>query len=329
MSRVRRDLVVIGASAGGVTPLKALMAGLPANFPAAVLVVLHVRADGPSALASILDRAGPLPARSASHGEPIRPGTVLVAPPGRHLLVEDDAVVLTDGPTESGHRPSVNATFRSAAIAAGPRVLGVILSGALDDGAAGLHAVTALGGLAIVQDPADAMYPGMPRAALELVDTDQVLPAGEIAPALDKLSRVPVDPGVLPQPPPHLLLDDRIARAGVQLGALPPETTPSEFTCPDCGGTLTELGPGQYRCHIGHAWSAKALLFAQDQELRRALGTALRSLDERATLSRRMRQHLRTGGPGLAERVADSEREWTDAADTLRRFLLAIEEESE
>jgi two-component system chemotaxis response regulator CheB len=331
----RRDLVVVGASAGGVEALRTVMSALPADFPGAVLVTMHLSAGSQSALARILDRAGPLPARSARHGTPIEPGTVYVAPPDRHLLTEDGVLVLTQGPTENGHRPAINATFRSAALTGGPKVIGVVLSGVLDDGAAGLRAIVEQGGAAVVQDPADALYSGMPANALSVVDTEHVVRAGEIGAVLDKLVRMPVEAAEAPPPSDLLLLEDRIAREGVRAGAFPPaEVNGSGYTCPDCQGGLTEVDPaGRYRCRIGHAWSAQALLAAHDGEFRFALQKALRALDEKAGLARKLAAQLSNRKPGgLAERYAASAREATEAAETLRRFLLdttgLVEEET-
>ncbi len=327
MPVLRRDLVVVGASAGGVEALRTVMSALPSDFPGAVLVTMHLPAETDSALARILDRAGPLPARTARHGMPIEPGTVYVAPPDRHLLTEDDLLVLSRGPTENGHRPAINATFRSAALTGGPKVIGVVLSGVLDDGAAGLRAIVDQGGLAVVQDPADALYSSMPANALGVVDTEHVVRAGELGALLDKLVRMPVAP-VEPQPPPEtLLLEDRIAREAVRAGALPPQEQDGGggYTCPDCQGALTEVAPaGRYRCRIGHAWSAQALLAAHDGEFRFALQKALRALDEKAGLGRKLAAQFAGERPsGLAERYAVSARETAEAAETLRRFLLA------
>jgi two-component system chemotaxis response regulator CheB len=177
----RRELVVIGASAGGVETLKRVVAGLPADLAAAICVVLHISPESPSALAPILDRAGPLPCRAATDGQELQHGHVLVAPPDKHLVVDDRRAKLTDGPRERGHRPAVDTLFCSAAQALGSAVIGVVLSGNRDDGAAGLSAIKATGGAAIVQDPAEALFPGMPASALARVAADAVAPSSMIA----------------------------------------------------------------------------------------------------------------------------------------------------
>ncbi|WP_318531919.1 chemotaxis protein CheB [Amycolatopsis eburnea] len=334
MPPFRRDLVVVGASAGGVEALRALVSGLPDDFPAAVLITMHIAARAHSALPRILGNAGRLPARSACHGEAIEPGTVYVAPPDRHLLTEDGCLVLSQGPTENGHRPAVNALFRSAALSGGPRVVGVVLSGVLDDGAAGLRAIVDQGGAAVVQDPADALYSGMPENALSLVDTAYPARAADLGEVLDKLVRMPLDPAGAGPPSDVLLLEDRIARDGVRAGALKPaeRNLATDFACPDCEGPLTEIDPaGRYRCRIGHAWSAEALLAAQEDEFRLALQRALRALDEKAALAGKLAAQTGRGQPrGLAERYAASAREAAGAAETLRRFLLrAVVEDDE
>jgi two-component system chemotaxis response regulator CheB len=324
---IDRDVVVVGASAGGVEALRVLVRTLPADFPAALLVVMHLSPGASSALPQILGRAGVLPAVAARHGEPLSRGTIHVATPDRHLLVEDGVLMLSRGPTENGHRPAVNATFRSVAVAKGPAAIGVVLSGSLDDGAVGLASIVERGGLAVVQDPADALYPGMPENALARTPTEHVYPVDVLGKALDKLVRIPVEPGLVAPPTPALLLEDRIARDGVRLDAVVPdeETPPSGYTCPDCGGALLHLGqsPGHYRCRIGHAWSAEALLAAHDVEFERALWTALRSLDEKAALARRMqRDNAHRGFSVMSGRYESTERECATAAETLRRFLM-------
>ncbi|WP_410673334.1 chemotaxis protein CheB [Amycolatopsis sp. cmx-4-68] len=331
---VQRDLVVIGASAGGVEALRQVVRSLSPDFPAAVLVVMHLAPGAPTALPQILSRAGPLRAVPATHAGPLTKGVIHVAPPDHHLLVDEGALMLSHGPTENGHRPAINATFRSAAVAAGSRAIGVILSGALHDGAVGLDAVLERGGLAMVQDPADALYPGMPESALARVHTEHVYPADVLGKVLDRLVRAPAGAGPAEPPSPALLLEDRIARDGVRRGAVAEElaAAASGYSCPDCQGALLELGQqtGEYRCRLGHAWSAEALLTARDAELERALWTALRSLDEKATLADRMQRDATGRGlAGLTGRYENTARECGAAAETLRRFLLSLSQEPE
>lgn len=190
------DVIVIGASAGGVEALSKLVAGLPADLPAALFVVVHIPSEATSVLPRILSRAGPLPAVHVRDGLPIQDGRIYVAPPDYHLLLRSGHVRVVRGPREHGHRPAVDPLFRSAAHYGGPRTVGVILSGVLDDGTSGLQVLKAHGGVAVVQDPDDAFYDGMPRSAVENVDVDHVLPLAEIAPVLARLAHAPVEEGV-------------------------------------------------------------------------------------------------------------------------------------
>lgn len=285
----RRDVILIGASAGGVEALRELVAGLPADLPATVLVVLHMPAFGTSVLPDILARAGRLPARVPVSGEELTPGTIFVARPDRHLVCADNQMLLTRGPHESGHRPAIDALFRTGARALGPRVISVVLSGMLDDGTAGALAVHQRGGLVVAQDPADALFPSMPRHVVELAAPDLVAPAAELGPLLAAM--VAEDPPVQELPPSALLspeadlamLDDpamhRPDRPGV----------PAGYSCPDCAGTLFQIedeGLLRFRCRVGHAWSAAALIGEQSAQLDAALWVALRSLEEKVALAR-------------------------------------------
>lgn len=322
-----RDVVVVGASAGGVEALRTLVAGLPVDLPATVLVVLHVPPTGANALAAILDRAGPLPARTARHGEHLRHGEVLVATPDRHLLLSGDHVVLSSGPRENGHRPAVDTLFRSAARAVGPRAIGVVLSGALDDGAAGLVAVRARGGLGVVQDPDEALYEGMPRAAVEAADPEHVVPMAQLPALVTRLVHEPVS---LPVPPTddEALLREETAMAEFDLEPLQAQEHPGEpsgYSCPDCSGVLWRIedhGLLRFRCRVGHAWSPESLQEEQASELDGALWIALRSLEERAALAREMSDRARTSGHVLtAGRFQERAVETGDAARTIRRLL--------
>ena len=181
------QLIVIGASAGGVEALSKLVANLPRDLNACVCVVLHLAPRGVSALASILARSGPLPCRTAVDGEPLRRGEILVAPPDRHLIVDDGHAGLTVGPRENGHRPAIDALFRSAAATRDRGVIGVVLSGSRDDGSAGLAAIKQGGGRAIVQDPDDALYRDMPANALAQVKADAVVAADRVPTAIAAL----------------------------------------------------------------------------------------------------------------------------------------------
>jgi len=263
-----KRVVVVGASAGGIEALRTLVSGLPADFAAAVCVVLHISPESPGILGDILSRSGPLPAIPAVNGEPLQPGRVYVAPPDCHLLVEPGRLRVTKGPRENRFRPAIDPLFRSAAQVYGPGAIGVILTGSLDDGTAGLWAIKQLGGTAIVQDPAEALFTSMPQNAIDHVDVDQVLPLAAIAPLLVELTTVGVAadaavPVPLPEP---MHIEVRIAMEENPIDAgLERVGEPSRFACPECHGVLLQLKEGsrfRFRCHTGHAYSVASLLAA-------------------------------------------------------------------
>ncbi|WP_067818678.1 chemotaxis protein CheB [Nocardia inohanensis] len=319
------DLIVVGASAGGVEALREFVRGLPGDIAAAVLVVLHMPPHGVSALAPILGRAGPLPAVPAQDGMPLENGRIHAAVPDHHLLVRDSRIMLSHGPSENGHRPGVDALFRSAAVEWGPRVTGVVLSGSLDDGTAGLMLIKRQGGLAAVQDPEEALYRGMPDSALAHVAVDLVLPARELGGAVADLLK---ERGTLPPPPPLSEMDRIEAKidAGSHTGrdGVEAMASPSGLSCPDCNGSLYTFGNGlRYRCRVGHAWSAEALLTEQQLEVEKALWSALRALQEKQQLAERMRTDAkRFGDDGLARRYADQGSEHGHAAEVIRKLLV-------
>jgi two-component system chemotaxis response regulator CheB len=285
-----RSIVVVGASAGGVEALGRLAGSLPEDLRAAVLVVLHVPSEGTSLLPSILSRQGPLPAEHARSGERVRHGRVYVAPPNRHLMLHDGLVRLSNGPRENGHRPAVDTLFRSAARAVGPAAIGVILSGALDDGMAGLAAIRTRGGVAVAQEPDDALYPAMPSSAIEQVGVDHVVPAAAMGKLLSALTKEPLE-GDPPPVPDGMLVEVEMAEmtAGVNEARHPGR--PSGFSCPDCNGVLWEIQDDEifrFRCRVGHEWSPGGLLAQQTDGIEAALWIALRSLEERGALSRRL-----------------------------------------
>jgi two-component system, chemotaxis family, protein-glutamate methylesterase/glutaminase len=296
-----RDIIVIGASAGGVEALGVIVAGLPADFPASVFVVLHSSADSPNVLAAILDRAGPLAARYAADRERIVPGRVYVAPADHHLVIEPTRVRLTRGPKENRFRPAIDPLFRSAAQVYGPRVVGVILTGSLDDGTSGLLAIKRLGGTAVVQDPREAFAPSMPRSAMEHVSVDYCLPLGEIAPQLVRLATSQADEGEGVREVPEkvdievrIAKEDHAAGAGVlRLGE------PSLYACPDCHGVLLQMEEGslqRFRCHTGHAYTLDALLSVMDEKIEDTLWNAVRAIEERVMLTRHAAGHARQQG---------------------------------
>jgi two-component system chemotaxis response regulator CheB len=308
-----RDIVVVGASAGGVEALRALVGGLPKDFPGSVFVVMHTAPDSPGVLAHILDRSGPLPAANATNRERIRPGHVYVAPPDRHLLLEPGHVRLTHGPKENRFRPAVDPLFRSAAQVFGPRVVGVILTGGLDDGTSGLSAVKRLGGVAVVQDPEEAFMPSMPQSALAQVEVDYTLSVAEMPAVLARLTSTTVAEQGGYEVPEELKIEVSIAKeedareSGVgRLGV------PSVFTCPECHGTLLQLkenGRPRFRCHTGHAYSADSLLSEVTESVEETLWSAIRVIDESVMLMRHMAEHARESGDGAPERFLEKARE--------------------
>jgi len=297
---VQRDLVVIGASAGGVDALQELVAGLPPEFPAAILVVLHVAATGTSVLPQILSRRGPLPAVFASDGQPLQRGQIFVAPADHHMLVHDGHIRLSQGPRENGHRPAIDPLFRSAARSAGGRCVGVVLSGMLDDGATGLQFIAATGGATIVQDPDHSAFPSMPTAALALTPSARVATAAGIGKVLCQLIDAPLDhAAAAPRGDPASAVpadrsingEDRVELADPRLTAELVEGPPSGLTCPECGGALWEQENGdttRYACHVGHAYAMASLVEEQGRDLETTLWSAVRSLEERAELHRRL-----------------------------------------
>jgi two-component system, chemotaxis family, protein-glutamate methylesterase/glutaminase len=290
------NVVAVGASAGGVEALTHFAAGLPPDLPYAVLVVLHMPVGAPSVLARILDRSGPLPAAQALDQEPLEPGTIRVAVPNRHLLVDDHKVALSEGPTENGHRPAINALFRSVALTYGQRAVSVLLSGVLDDGTLGSAAIRSRGGTTIAQTPTDALFPAMPLNAIMAGVVDHEMAALEVGGMLKQLADRVFEEREM-EPDARMELENRIAMARrfsteIDAEALGP---PSGYTCPDCNGALISVSEGNYRCHVGHAWTADALLHARDDEIEGALWVAIRSLQEKAKLSRRLADQVNPG----------------------------------
>ena len=294
-------IVVIGASEGGVDAIRALAAALPVTFPAAVFVVLHIGAHR-SQLPALLNLSGRLPASHATDGEPIQPGRIYVAPPDHHLVIEPGHMRLTRGPRENWARPAIDPLFRSAAEAYGADVIGLILTGGLNDGTAGLFEIKRCGGMAIVQDPDDAANPSMPRSALQHVAVDHCTPLSDLPALLTALiGRAPRTATGVPAGPKtrrqemtaDYKLDDPVA-----------------VTCPDCGGALrrTELGTlTQFRCHIGHVYTADVMVAAQFAALEWSLEAAMRSLSERGDLCRQMADKTREAGD------TDTAEHWTAA----------------
>jgi len=297
---VTRQIVVIGASAGGVEALKQVVGELPADFPAAILVVVHFPAYSTSSLPAILSRAGHLPAAHPEDGDPVRPGHIYVAPPDWHMMVEEGRVRLTQGPRENGHRPAADPLFRSAALAYGRGAIGVVLTGNLDDGTAGLSSIVRRGGVAVVQDPADALHPGMPSSALAYVRVDHSVPLAGLPALLVRLVTEPLAGHDASGGPDLLRFETDIAE--MEPYALHADERPGEpsgFSCPDCHGVLWEVREGElvrYRCRVGHAFGPETLMAKQGQEVETALWVAFQSLKERAAFARGMARKMEARG---------------------------------
>src|SRR3954447_8263256 len=317
----QRDLLVIGASAGGVETLTELVSGLPAEFPAAIFVVLHLLPTAHSVLPEILDRAGPLPAATAEDRQEIERGRIYVGPPDRHLLVTAGGGRLTHGPRGNGHHPALEPLSRSAARAYRERVVAVVLSGSLDDGTAGLRLVKRMGGATVAQEPTDALYPSMPASAVTNGAADLVAPVRDIPALLCDLVDTPIEPA------------ERAAPHAGDLEPAEPDRSDDEptagdltgLTCPDCGGALWEhLDPDGYvrfKCHVGHAYSPDSLETAQSEGLEMAMWSALRTLEERGDLFRRL---ARRSGASARRRFEARANEVAQHADLLRESIVRL-----
>lgn len=324
------DTIVIGASAGGVQALTELVNGLAPDLPAAVLIVLHVSADVPSYLPSILLRDARLPVAHAVDGEEITTGRVYVAPPDHHLLIERQHIRIVHGPKENLHRPSIDALFRSAARWAGPRTTGVVLTGARDDGAAGMRAIKQRGGISIVQDPAEAPFPSMPLSVMQSMKVDYSIRLGDIAPLLNKLSRQPANEEGRYPVPEEVDIEARIAQQDMEseelIASVEKLGKVSKLTCPDCHGALWEMNDEdmlRFRCHVGHAHSADSLSNGQGQMLEIALWSAVRALEERIILAKRIIERARKANQTRAVRLFERRaREAEEHSSAIRQLLL-------
>jgi two-component system chemotaxis response regulator CheB len=306
------DIVVVGASSGGVEALSTFVSGLPADLAASVFIVLHMPPGFASVLPEMLSRRGPLRVAHAIHGEPIVPGRIYLAPPDNHLMLRPGFLQVVRGPKENGHRPSVDALFRTAAIAYGPRVIGVVLTGYLDCGTAGLLSIKARGGKAVVQDPRDAEVTAMPTSAIRHAPVDHVARLQDVAGLVTRMVDEPAGPW-----PPHLsgvLAEVEGDEPGVA----------SDIVCPICHGKLTQTevnGYHSFRCHVGHAFSLESVAAEQAEEVERALWSAARALEESATLSGRMA--ATTNHADMRLRFAEKEQSQMRDAELIRRILLA------
>lgn len=294
------DIIVIGASAGGLKALSAIVSALPTDMDAVFFIVQHLAADKPSILPQILEDVGSLPTAHPTDKEKIQRGRIYIAPPDYHLLVNRGYMRVVRGPQENRFRPAIDALFRSAARAYGPRVVGVVLTGYLDDGTVGLQAIKKRAGVAIVQDPNEAEYPGMPKSVLRYVKVDYCIPLTEIPDILVRLANEPAADEEAYPIPKDIEFESNIAEQQMntkeflenveQIGIRTP------YTCPECNGSIWQIGneyPFRFRCHVGHSFTSDVFLAEQTQNLENALWSAVRALEEKVTFSRQMAERMR------------------------------------
>ena len=327
----RPTIIVVGGSAGALEPLVTLLKQLPRGFPASILVAVHSSPTSPGMLPAILERAGNLSAIFPHHGQRLEPGRVYVAPPDHHLRVDNGAVSVLHGPRENGFRPAIDPLFRSAAESHDGRTIGVLLSGALDDGTFGLMAIKRAGGTAIVQHPEDALVPSMPLSAIRHVEVDHIVPAKMLAPLLIDLLQNgrPAHHPEERRNKTHgaAMEDDRdINQTPQKPDAIP--GSPSFFVCPECGGALWERDEGglqRFRCHTGHGFTPETLLAHQNSEVEHALWCAVRVLQERAAMHRQIATRMRDHGSVTTADRYDERSHEEDAKAAVIRKLLANE----
>lgn len=296
----RHDIIVIGTSAGGLKALGALLSAMPANLEATLFIVQHLAANKPSILPQILADVGSLPVSHPADGEAIHTGRIYVAPPDYHLLVNQGSMRVVRGPQENRFRPAIDALFRSAARAYGARVVGVVLTGYLDDGTVGLQAIKHCGGVAIVQDPNEAEYPSMTKSALRHVKVDYCLPLAEISDLLVRLSQKPAGAAAVYPVTEEIEIESKIAEQQMNtqefLKNVEAIGTRTTYTCPECNGSIWQIGkdePLRFRCHIGHSFTANVFLAEQTQNIENALWSAVRAMEEKVTFLRQMAERMK------------------------------------
>jgi two-component system, chemotaxis family, protein-glutamate methylesterase/glutaminase len=294
-----RDIIVVGASAGGVAALKDFIKGLPEDFNGSIFIVLHMPPYAKSMLPKILSKAGPLDAVESKDGESIRPGTIYVAPNDHHLILESgDKIVVKRGPKENRFRPSIDALFRSAAYVYGSRVIGIILSGLLNDGVSGLWTIKQHGGIAVIQDPKDAEQPQLPENVLEYVHVDYIVSTADMAPLIaGMVKKPPPERHKLPEEELRMLKKEIVIATkdnAFEMGIMNMgEITP--FTCPQCHGALVRLVEGKlirFRCHTGHAYTASSLLSEATESVESMLWQSMRGMEEIVMLLENIAEHF-------------------------------------
>lgn len=306
-------VIVIGGSAGALEPLRLLLSKLPAGVAASVVAVIHLPSSTPSRMSFLLGRVTRLPVSTARNGDPLEPGHVYVPPVDHHLVVHDGHIGVTRSARENGHRPAIDPLFRTAARSLGPRAIGVILSGMLDDGSAGLAAIRAHGGACLVQEPSTCDFADMAENAIRVARPQHVMPVEDMAPVLVRLA----EEAQLKEPHPG---DEQADEQRDETDA-----TPSEFSCPDCGGVLSHVdseGVHEYRCRVGHRYSEESLVQAQSDALETAVWAAIRALEEQASLARYMEERASArGDERRAERLRLRAASAEENADIIKERL--------
>jgi two-component system, chemotaxis family, protein-glutamate methylesterase/glutaminase len=323
------DVIVIGTSAGGLKALSAVLSQLPADIGAAIFVVQHVAADKQSLLPKLLEDISDLPVTHPTDRTIFEKGHVYVAPPDHHLLLNADNVRVLRGPQENRFRPSIDALFRSAARVHGSRVIGVVLTGYLDDGTVGLQAIKKRGGITVVQDPAEAEYPSMPRSALRYVKVDHSVPIAEIGALLTRLVGTPPEDQEDYPTTPEIEIESRIAEQLMNtkefLKSVNEVGTLTPYTCPDCQGAIWQLGdeePLKLRCHVGHSFTGEVFSTEQSQSVENALWSAVRVMEEKVTFSRQLaerkrKQNLHKAAKAFEEQASALDDEVTRVRDLI------------
>jgi two-component system chemotaxis response regulator CheB len=328
----RRNIIVIGASAGGIGPLVELVDGLPKDFDAAIFIVQHVAPFSPSYLPQILSRSGMLKADHAKDGEAIKTGRIYIAPPDFHLLIDEEKIGVKKGPKENRFRPSIDALFRSAAYTYGARVISIVLSGMLDDGTSGMWTVKRMGGIGIIQDPDEAICPSMPYNVMEYVAVDHILPVNKMAALLQQLVKedVVVEHNLPAEELERLKIEVDIASQdnSFQMGIIQ-MGEPSSLTCPECSGalsTVTEGGLTRYRCHTGHAFTRNTLLASASKEMEENMWKTVRSFEEVIMLLEGSAKHLtESGNTEKAEEYSKRAEAVKSRSSELRKIIFTLE----
>lgn len=323
------DILAIGTSAGGIEALLYLAKRLPSDFPAAILITIHLPSHRHSALGDILTRAGPLQAGFANQGDVLQKGRIFIAPPGRHLLLDGNTLSLGSGPRENNARPAIDPMLRSAAVCCGHRTIGAVLTGTLGDGASGLWAINQCGGTAIVQDPQDAAFPEMPLTALNRSKPHHIAKLADMPALFQKLTQRPAGEPV--PAPKSLRYEVEIARSGQRsMTEMDKIGRRSVLACPDCHGVMWEIDEAdllRYRCHVGHAYTEDMMGIALDDNVRRALASASRALEERVALADKLHtQAVHRGHRLVAEHWAERKREFKAEEDIVRQAIKRADE---